>query len=1718
MRYLLSLICCLLTVGAFSEEEDQDAFIISTPDQVAALSSEPNYLIGGLISPLSGQPVLRQTDLVVKGAQNLSLSRTYIPPYMPVAFEKHKHNKKEWDKYHLHQHIRDNYKGWQFLPHLKLRLISRSMEVHLTDPNGMTLAFHLSGPNYSTATLASPSYAITNTVGELPSGKYDPRNTRISYEDNGNKLVVHAPDGASRFYYRKGAASKRLYILEKEILPNGKVLKYTYDEKLKLISVESLDPKERYVYASIRIQEPHGSFHFLSSTGTTVDYSYQRRPIHVRIKEKAKGRETIQESNYTCRPILTSVSSPFYRYESLNYGDRFLLDSYFGKNEVFKCEHASFGEGVPHFKVHKLLLPVGQNDSFYPVHEMVYQPPVAGEKAGTTTVKNSDGTSITYHFSKNLLTTAIQYFGQDGKLKKEKIFSWSEKNWLKSIEMRDDQNNSLYKRSYEFDGFGNPISEIFVGDLTGNGAQESYTITREFSQDGRNLLLKEAHESGKVICFAYLPNSNLVTSKITKDGDRILLREFSKYDDCHNLVQNILDDGESSDESILAGVTERTITNYTLRQQAPFLHMPEWIEEKYWEGGSEKLLKKIHLIYDQHGNIAQEEVHDADGILAYIIYKQYNERGDLVTETNRLGQQATYTYDPRGRLESSLNFSQKLLKTFHHDMKGRFREKIEKGDGEIAHAFSYAYDAHDRLIQKTEPFSDTTHYTYDPLVSQITRTDSPSVTSADGQAIPVTTFATYDPFGREVTKVDANGHTTTYRYNAYGSPTEITYPDSSKEYFRYTKKGKLASHIDPDGLTIQYQNDLLDRVLSKTYISADGKTLAEEVFTYNGFNLLTETDREGNLTQYTYDGTGRKIREEFCGKITSFSYDSLGQLSILCKYNGDNTLQVHYKRDVEGRVIEESQTDISNQLLTRISYTFDEDGNRNTIVRYINGKEAINAFTYDAFHRLIEEQDALGYESKTVYQEAYTNQLGQKVLQTSTTDPRGVTTVETQDAYGRVVKKEVLNSQKAPISSAETYHDANGNLTLQKDHLFENEHYLKTQCTKYTYTNRNQIASLIRALGTPNARSTTFTYTPSGKRESKTLPDGISLTYGYHPLGYLQNLQSSDGKIQFTFLRNRLGQLLCATDEVQKSSIHRELDPCGNIIREEFPSGLTLEKTYDAFDRPLTLTLPDKGEVIYTYDPLFLRSVTRTSAGDTLYTHSYDLYDQDGNLVVESLIGNLGRVMHSTDSKGQKLSINCSYFSQQNRFDPCGNLVSSTVDATPQTYIYDDLSQLTSEKSSPSSFIYAYDSLYNRTKKNDQICETNELNELLSSGDIRCSYDRNGNQTQQQSFSKTYNFTYDPLNRLIRAENSEVTIEFAYDPLDRRLSKTVHSSSFWGKYVDVEHYLYDGQNEIGAFTSPTSVKNLRVLGLTKPHTLPSTIAIELGGQAFAPILDYQGSVRQLIDLYYKSCTASYNFTAFGEELNPKYERYFNPWRFVSKRFDPELNLIYFGKRYYDPALARWLTTDPAGFVDSINLYQYVLNNPFRYCDPDGQFLQLAVPLVIWGAEAIFPALATYVAPLIYGAVTGTIAYGGYKVVHALNQAGQNTSFNPMEKAYINRYISQQEKAAKMQRKKKGEVDAKLSDDPLNDPNLEDVSHPQAKEKGHHKFKDKRTGQIIEYDKAKPGSPGHKGHDHYHRPNPNTTGENDTYLDSKGNPVPDGSESSHLYPPEWIWWK
>jgi RHS repeat-associated protein len=116
----------------------------------------------------------------------------------------------------------------------------------------------------------------------------------------------------------------------------------------------------------------------------------------------------------------------------------------------------------------------------------------------------------------------------------------------------------------------------------------------------------------------------------------------------------------------------------------------------------------------------------------------------------------------------------------------------------------------------------------------------------------------------------------------------------------------------------------------------------------------------------------------------------------------------------------------------------------------------------------------------------------------------------------------------------------------------------------------------------------------------------------------------------------------------------------------------------------------------------------------------------------------------------------------------------------------------------------------------------------------------------------------------------------------------------------------------------------------------SIIAMELYGKILAPIQDLQGNIVCLVDPETKEIKESYNYSAFGEEAifdsngaEIKESHLGNAWRYQAKRIDQETGLIYFGNRYYDPKIGRWISPDPLGEIDSPNLYLFCHNNPLQ---------------------------------------------------------------------------------------------------------------------------------------------------------------------------------------------
>ena len=120
LAFLLLFFCMQI----YAEEEDADGAPLSTSEQIGSLNQETSYLIGGLISPLSGQVCLSQIDLIAVGAQSLALQRHYIAPYvlnfysLPKGF----YPAEKWDICELYRNVKPNYRGWVYLSHLGLEV------------------------------------------------------------------------------------------------------------------------------------------------------------------------------------------------------------------------------------------------------------------------------------------------------------------------------------------------------------------------------------------------------------------------------------------------------------------------------------------------------------------------------------------------------------------------------------------------------------------------------------------------------------------------------------------------------------------------------------------------------------------------------------------------------------------------------------------------------------------------------------------------------------------------------------------------------------------------------------------------------------------------------------------------------------------------------------------------------------------------------------------------------------------------------------------------------------------------------------------------------------------------------------------------------------------------------------------------------------------------------------------------------------------------------------------------------------------------------------------------------------------------------------------------------------------------------------------------------------------------------------------------------------
>ncbi|MGC4013099.1 MAG: RHS repeat-associated core domain-containing protein [Luteolibacter sp.] len=101
---------------------------------------------------------------------------------------------------------------------------------------------------------------------------------------------------------------------------------------------------------------------------------------------------------------------------------------------------------------------------------------------------------------------------------------------------------------------------------------------------------------------------------------------------------------------------------------------------------------------------------------------------------------------------------------------------------------------------------------------------------------------------------------------------------------------------------------------------------------------------------------------------------------------------------------------------------------------------------------------------------------------------------------------------------------------------------------------------------------------------------------------------------------------------------------------------------------------------------------------------------------------------------------------------------------------------------------------------------------------------------------------------------------------------------------------------------------------------------------YYPLYDGGGNVTGLAKAD-GSLAATYTYGPFGEPISSAGPQAgSNPMRWATKYYDVETGLYYFGQRYYDPGTGTWLSREPLGESESLNLYAYCHNDPINRID------------------------------------------------------------------------------------------------------------------------------------------------------------------------------------------
>jgi RHS repeat-associated protein len=459
-----------------------------------------------------------------------------------------------------------------------------------------------------------------------------------------------------------------------------------------------------------------------------------------------------------------------------------------------------------------------------------------------------------------------------------------------------------------------------------------------------------------------------------------------------------------------------------------------------------------------------------------------------------------------------------------------------------------------------------------------------------------------------------------------------------------------------------------------------------------------------------------------------------------------------------------------------------------------------------------------------------------------------------------------------------------------------------------------------------NGRTTTYTYDKSDRVKTALYADGTTTTYTYDNDGNLTQQADSNGTSTYTF-----DQKSRKLTEVSPGASNTYTYDSVNNLATATDAGGTVSFGYDDVNNLTSVTQPSTSPITFGYDTDDRRTCTTYPNGVVIQSR----YDKAGALLsTKAARGSC----NTGSSTGTPTGTQLSAFT----YDLHNPLSSPATDralrytvtdlaGNKTTYTYDALNRLTAALTKDSSGTTTLD---------------DRRYTLDGAGNITSRY-INGTTTtlayNQVNEISTAGFTYDPDGNLTAKPNPGGAT-FAYNQREQTTSITPS-----GGGAQSFSYLGPGQAMMTAANNGVYTNNL--LGISSQGTGciltlctmsyytrdvdGNLLAERLAGGTYYYLTDGLGSITGLTDPS-GNIANTYKYDPYGQTTASS-GAINNPFGYA-QGLNTTAGHIKFGERLYDPGVGRWTQQDPLmqpGDPGQANRYAYVSSDPTNATDSEG---------------------------------------------------------------------------------------------------------------------------------------------------------------------------------------